>query len=473
MHRKFLEDPLRPLLVLVLIAIAVRLLMTVGTNGILWPDSRAYYRSAALMAKFGNFHWHEIYRTPLYPMFMAPFLWTFGQTELAGLLIIVAQRLLGVLSVVLLYKLVRKNFGPGIAFYSSLLLALHTLLLYYETAVHTESLFSFLLLVTLYAGDKFFDEPGVRRAAWLGALCALLTLTRPLGQFVLPVVLLVFLMQQRFTALWWKSAAVSCSVFAAVLLPWMFTNKVYYKFFGVSQDLGLNLFHRVIDVERITPKEDTEYPRVKRVWDAVKDKHRITYFHVYHGLLRERMRRVKADRIMVSFSMETLMQNSGQHLPSYFKNVGITFYNFFFRVRKSVQFCGDAGGPYLCTKNTLGQREKAFANNAAGISTTERAAVQRYFKIAELPMAFISLLAWGGFFVALAKWRSMPATAFMMLLTASYFGLLTAVFNIPEDRFRLPVDPILFCFAGFFVAWVWAYLIGRKPACTEALKNAA
>lgn len=472
-HRRFLEHATRPLVIVIIAAISVRLLMSLGTNGILWPDSRAYYRSAALIAKFGNFHWHEIYRTPFYPLFMSAFFWLFGQTELAGFLIISAQRLLGVFSVVLVYKIARKNFGPGVAFYSSLLLALHTLQLYYETTLHTEPLFTFLLLLVLYVCDKFFDQATSSRAALIGFLCGILTLTRPLGQFVLPIVLIVFLLRERFSSQWWKTVAVSFSIFAAVLLPWMFTNKVYYKFFGLSQDLGLNLFHRIIDVEKIPPREKTEFPRVKRAWEAETIQHEITYFHVYHQLLKERIRRVKADRMMASFAIETLTQESGKYFAPYLKNVVVTFFDFFFRARRSVQFCGDPNGSYMCTKNTLGQREKAFSNNAENISSGKRAAVHKYFRVARLPMAFVSLLAMIGFVSALLHWRKSSPTILLTVLIPLYFALLTGIFNIPEDRFRLPMDPLLFVFAVSTVACAIRYCLGRMTKPEDEYRHAA
>ncbi|MBN8549665.1 MAG: glycosyltransferase family 39 protein [Deltaproteobacteria bacterium] len=470
-HRRFITDPVRPIFVLIAIAACVRILMTFGTTGILWPDSFAYHRSAALMAKFGNFHWHEIYRTPLYPIFMAPFLWLFGQTALAGFFIILGQRLLGIASVVLLYKVSRKNFSPAVAFYGSLLFAIHTLQLYYETTVHTETLFTFFLLLVIYATDFLFKDPAPRNACLVGLLCGLLTLTRPLGQFVLLIILGLLLLRERFSLTWWKCCGASILVFVAVLLPWMLTNKAYYKFFGVSQDLGLNLFHRIIDVERIPPLENTAHPRVLRVWKASKH-NKITYFYVYHGLLRERVRRVKADRMMAAFAIETLKQDGGKYFLPYLKNSAETFFEFFFKVRRSVQFCGDAGGPYLCTKNTLGRKEKAFANSPENLGSSARAIIYEYFRLFRLPMGAISLVAMVGFVMVASRWRKAELSVVLMMAVTIYFALLTAVFNIPEDRFRLPIDPILFVFAVFAVtSFVLYYIRGKRGDPKQACIN--
>ncbi len=467
-HRRALERQFLPLVLVLLVAIAIRILMTLGTNGILWPDSAAYYRSAALMAKYANFYWHEIYRTPLYPIFMAPFLWIFGQTELAGDLIIAAQRMLGVGTVGLLYLVARRSFGPIVAFYGSILYAGHTLQLYYETAVHTETLFTFLLIVTVFCCQRFFERPTLGQAALIGFLCAITTLTRPIAQFLVLIVLMVLLFKGGMTRRWWLIAVVSVGTCFATLLPWMVTNKVYYRFFGISQDLGLNLFHRIIDVERIAPREDTAYPRVLRIWKAVKHKRYSSYFLVYHGMLRERVKALEADRMMVKFSLETLSQDSWRYLPQYLKNSVSTFYRQLFDVRKSVQFCGAEEGPYMCTRNTLGRSEKAFTNTDAGLSPPYRMAVRAYFRYFELPMGFLAALAMVGFALGCSRLRRADPVVLLMCAITLYFAAITAIFNIPEDRFRLPADGFILMAAVFVV---YAVFSKKSVAQSELFEN--
>lgn len=456
-HQRFIEHPEIPLVTAILAALLIRLIMTIGSNGILWPDSAAYYRSAALMAKYGNFHWHEIYRTPLYPAFMAMFLWSFGQSVFAGALIVGAQRLLGILSTLILYRIARRSFGPAAAFYGSLLFAGHTLQLYYETTIHTEALFTFLLLLVVYYSSTMLNTAETKYAALVGLFCGLATLARPIAQFVLLMILAMLFLKQGCSRQTFKSALVSIFIFAGILAPWMATNKAYYGFFGVSQDLGLNLFHRLIDVERIPPVNDTAYPRVLRVWNAVKDRQRISYFHVYHTLLRERVRKVKADRMMAGFALESLQQDSWQYLPQYGWNSLRTFFQFFFDVRNSPQFCGAERGPYLCTRNTLGRSERAFTNDDTGLSHYPRKLVKRYFDWMTLPMAVVSGLALAGFGLLLRDLRSIEPSTLLMLALIMYFALLTGIFNVPEDRFRLPIDGFLIAAAVFTLSKLVEY----------------
>lgn len=471
-HGRFLRHPIRPLLVLLLLAALVRLLVALGTNGILWPDSFAYYRSAALMAKFGNFHWHEIYRTPLFPMFMAPFLWAFGQTPATGEMIIAAQHMLGIASVLLIYLIARRSLGPTVSFYGGALFSIHTLQLYYEAAVHTEALFTFVLLAVLFIFQKYIQHQKAAYALGLGFACAALTLTRPIGQFLLLVLLGTLWIRYGVSRRWVVHSVAAFTMFIATLLPWMITNKIYYRFFGVSQDLGLNLFHRLIDVEKIPPVEKTAYPQVLRVWKHVKDQRAISYFLVYHGLLRERVRKVRADRMMAGFALEALRQDSWAYLDRYLKNSAVVFYRFFFDVRKSVQFCGSDRGPYMCTKNTLGRSEKAFPNDDSNISPMGRRVVYRFFKVAPLPMAFISGFALLGFAVALRRIRSTDPLIIAMAAITLYFAVLTAIFNIPEDRFRLPADSFLIIMFIFTVIQILGYCRQRiSYGATAGIKH--
>jgi 4-amino-4-deoxy-L-arabinose transferase-like glycosyltransferase len=410
------------------------------------------------MATAGNFHWHEIYRTPFYPIFLSPFIYLFGQTALAGIAIVAAQRILGVLSVVLFYKIARSAFTPAIAFYSSLLFSLHTLQLYYETVIQTEVLFVFFFWCVTFVFMQRQKALTWKRALALGALCACFALTRPLGQFVILLVLGIEAITYRFSKKWLANAALSLFIFALVLFPWFLTNKKYYGFFGLSQDLGLNLFHRIIDVERIQPREDTAYPKVKAVWERVKNKKQISYFLVYHALERARIRSVKADRLMAAFALETLKSNPN----GYLKNSVHTFRRFFFDSRKSVQFCQAERGMYLCTKNSLGQKRKAFANDSRHTWLRARRVILQYFKYLEAPMKLFSGLALLGMLLYAFR-PARNATGLFLVGMTFYFAGLTAIFNIPEDRFRLPIDPVLFLFAVVTVVTLFELLTKKVP----------
>lgn len=426
---------------LLLLAALLRLLLTLGSSAVLWPDSFAYYRSAALMAKQGNYVWHEIYRTPLYPFFLSIFL-SFGESQAIGNLIILAQRCLGLGAVLFFFLSARRLFPPLVAFAASLLFSAHTLQLYYETVVQTEVLFIFLLSVLLYLTLNLLDKRTIPCAIALGLCAGLLTLARPIGQPVLLLALCALALElkniRRFLVL---AAITLCSCFV-LLLPWMLVNKQHYKFFGVSQDLGLNLFHRVIDVEGLEPPAESKYPMVREIWKKVEAQPGVTYFKVYHSLIRKKVKPFAADRMLSQVALEALWAN-----PSSFPWTSLRMFGeLFLSPRKSVFLCPTDTGPLLCVPKRLSKQLPAFSGPPQNLSPSVQRIIDWYFRHVELPMGLISVLA----FLGMLRWGKQkgfePRFLFLLGLVLFFTGI-SALLNVPEDRFRLPIDAILLMFA--------------------------
>lgn len=132
------------LAVIVTLGLVARVAMTFGTVPSIGVDSYWYLTTAKQFLLHWNFQGHQIFHGPLYPMYLASFLY-FGETPAIGTLIIIGQRIIGLATVVLVYRIARRVFGPGTAFLAALLFALDTDLLYFETVAYTESLFVFTL----------------------------------------------------------------------------------------------------------------------------------------------------------------------------------------------------------------------------------------------------------------------------------------------------------------------------------------
>lgn len=134
-------------------------------------------------------------RTPGYPVFISGALWFFGQQDLVGLLAL--QHLLGVATALLAYRLGTRLFGRPAGWIAGLLTALSGPLIVTEHYLLSESLFGFLLSATLLAAVMALQT---RRSAWLGACGVLLgfaALTRPVGQLLLPLLVLLCLASWR------------------------------------------------------------------------------------------------------------------------------------------------------------------------------------------------------------------------------------------------------------------------------------
>lgn len=111
----------------------------------------------------------------------------------------------------------------------------------YERDLLAETLALFLVALTLLVAFRFKDEPGLRRAVFLGASCGLLALTRSEQALLIPLLLvpLVLLARQvpwRRRLTW---VAVSVVVSIAVIAPWTAYNSSRFEHLVLlSHELG-------------------------------------------------------------------------------------------------------------------------------------------------------------------------------------------------------------------------------------------
>ncbi len=440
------------------VGIAARFIMTLSTYGILWPDSIIYYNTArAILSQF-SLSPHSIYHTPLYPLFLALFLY-FGETAKIGTLVIIAQRILGILSIIFFYKIAKKIFDPTVAFYSSLLFSLYTLLLYYETVVQTEVLFIFFLSLLLYASLKILEENSWKGYLLLGILYGLLALTRPVAQFFILSLPLV---------LWFKAGKVKRILFPSVLAfaaylavvsPWMFINHKTYGFWGLSRGQGLGLFYRVLDLDGLRPVENTRYPLIKQIYEEERLRKEVVYYQVKNRLtFKLGYSELEADKVLFSFALETLRVHPYQFIINTFKR----FYEMLTVPEYSVHICSVNLIPNLCCKWTRGFSVGAFPNTPTDHFPSIKWGLHYFFTKGTMRMKVVLIFCLLGIIFYFSHRRDSRAYAILLLMTIGYFTLIPSIFNSPEDRYRLPIDALLFMFAVEGIYGLIRYLQGLK-----------
>jgi hypothetical protein len=123
----------------------------------------------------------EIYRTPGYPLFLA----FFYSLSANPLLAVAAQSLLSLLAVWLTVLLMARLFRPESAWMAGLLAAIEPLSLIYSHELMSDSLFTLLILATVFLFFRLLDGgPRPLVAAILGGLfLGLAMLTRPVGVY--------------------------------------------------------------------------------------------------------------------------------------------------------------------------------------------------------------------------------------------------------------------------------------------------
>lgn len=453
------------ILALLIIGVIPRAILTVSSFALTWSDSWAYSRWAFNIATRGDFFHYPIYRTPLYPMFLSLFYMAFGAAPPIGEAIVCVQRLLGMSTGIFIYFIARKTTRtPRIAFLAASMYLLLPRVLYYETTILTEALFTFLLAAAVLWTVSLLERPADKAPAlWhlvgLALLLALLTLTRPLGQF-LPI-LFACLLVARFGRALIIPAAIFLLSFLVFLLPWIVVNKKVSGFIGISKDQGLNFYHKVIDVDKALPLDETltAYPQVHALYEKARTKPGVTYFHVYHGLLRARIRPAKVDSLMGGFALETFQHNKSTFFLNSVKLLG----QFFFKTRNSVLRCQVADQPPFLCSNLQGKGMlAAFPNYPHQLSQTGRRITAWYMRHLAPPDWLFGWLAVAGLVLVGCRARFPCSGVWCLALVIMYFAGLTAIFNWAEDRFRVPID-------GFFAIFAAAFLHRAGQALLSGL----
>ena len=213
-----------------------------------WTDQDGYRRLGQVLASTGKFTRFpdapafvpEVLRTPLYPVFVAVLYRLFGVSQMP---VAIAQTLVFVLICLVVYAIARRIVPEPIALAATAATALFPPIPYFGALVMTEVLTTLLFTLSMWLALSALDDRHLPRFAWLGALLALTTLSRPvfvLFPFALAAVGLVvfplFRVPRRPRLVQW---AVMIAAFALTMAPWFAYNYVTLGRFTLSPAGGV------------------------------------------------------------------------------------------------------------------------------------------------------------------------------------------------------------------------------------------
>ncbi len=239
-----------PLFVLLLTGGVLRLCVWVSfvrtPELFVYPDSDLYLILARNLADHGVFQRTldpgspaETFRTPAYPAFIAICFKLAGES-LA--IVALAQIVLGLLSVWLAMRFASEAFHPHAGIIAAGLVALNPGLVYHDNVILSENLYTFFLLASVYGVWRFGSCGGYACLIVSAVGLALSVLTRPIGQFLWPLMILFLI-----ASLWRQprrmimSLVIWSIVYGAIIGGWMMRN--YYRIGSakIATIAGLNL----------------------------------------------------------------------------------------------------------------------------------------------------------------------------------------------------------------------------------------
>jgi 4-amino-4-deoxy-L-arabinose transferase-like glycosyltransferase len=457
-----------PLFWVLAVAVLARLPLLLYNGGILWPDSLSFLASAENIAFRGDFAQHRMFNTPLYPMFLALFLKLLPQAPFTGWLIVLAQHLLGIGSTLFLWLGGRRLFGAVPALVGALLFTLHPVVLYYEHVPHTETLFVFILAWLFMRLTRAPRSPGAWRAAELGFLCGLLTLTRPVAKYLVLTLLLWLALRLRRLKPALARGAFLLMAYAVAVLPWMAFNFRNSGYFGISKGEGTNLKLRAAYIGLAGAEAGVE-PAMRAAGQAParearpRDPAKKRTKGRWPQLVEARARR---DDAKLSNTVRLILRR-----PWIFARAAMRdFFLIMASPRSSVQFDDSLSPPVPCCLALKDFSTKVFPNRPAARSPLLRRLL--HFQLARLKPGWsfvfvFFLLGAASFFADRGRDR---LTGLLLLCHVAYFALSAAVFMKPIDRFFLPALGFYLLFAAWGAVFLLRVLRRRlrpEPAAVQ------
>ena len=230
-------------------ALALRLIVMIaaftltGTSVMTQGDTASYLnpgRSLILHGTFSSAGLPEIDRTPGYPLFaeLTGMLWD------NALLTVSAQILISLASLLLVCRIANGIFpNPNAGVVAAWLYAVEPLSIVYAMRLMPETLFVFLLLLTIDRILSFQNNSKLAELVFAGFSLAAATYVRPVSYYLAVALALgIAYTAPKQRGLWWKAPAVLLAVVIPAIAAWQIRNAVESDYSGFSSIVEKNLY---------------------------------------------------------------------------------------------------------------------------------------------------------------------------------------------------------------------------------------
>lgn len=420
----------RPLLLILLLAALIRLvllsaILIKNPDGIYVHDSYGYWNLGYNLSHYGVFSQSEdfplepdYYRTPVYPLFIA-FAELIGPE---GFSIILLQILIAVLTCYFvsgLARLLTNNFFISNA--AALIVAIDLPSVALANLVLTETLFTFLLVLSFYFFIRYFQKEKTADLVMTAIFSGLLILCRPIAFFI-PFLFSMFIIFRSFRSIsnLFKQLILYSGIVFLTLSPWLIRNKITFEHYFLSVIREHNLLNYQAGA--------VYAERFSRTLPNAQSILRWKTFRSFKGNAHEQP--YEYAKFIEREAWSVISDNPGIFLKEQAKQIAYFFFKptrAFFEIQ-----LGNWGQGY----NTVPRNFKVFDNFLKGTSKITMALV--LFQVLMMTIICAALI----FGFAYMKKNQLKDPLILFLFTIICFSLM----NLPpvtEARFRVPVIPLI------------------------------
>lgn len=250
MIKRFLHFILaKPLLSLLLLSILIRLFcLALYQHITIFPDSGGYIDLGELLSDF-DLSGYNGQRSPGYP-----FLLFLTGNHLK--IVLILQFIIGIYTTVLVYKnLLLLKFNTVTSFFTALVLNNFLHVIFYETAILTESLTLFVMMLIINLYLKFFENGSFPKLLLLSLAFGFLILIKPF-YFFLPFLFYGVSVLKNFTIRTIINKRIVILIFPVItFFGWSYINKINTGYFVPTTFYGINIAQNCVYFAEKTPDE--------------------------------------------------------------------------------------------------------------------------------------------------------------------------------------------------------------------------
>jgi 4-amino-4-deoxy-L-arabinose transferase-like glycosyltransferase len=216
-----------PLIILLFVVLLLKIttLVPVQNNdpeSSLKPDSSSYVNPARALAESGAYshsiligeEWPETRRTPGYPLFLSFFLKLWDSLLPA----LIAQTLISLATILLVFKIAQLVWNESIALLAALVYAFDHTTFLFSHIIHTETLFTFLLVLCVYFGVLFLRQEKRKWLLLFSLTLACSAMVRPISYYLIIPATLGFLIHVKWSGRGWREVGVALLL---LIIPWL------------------------------------------------------------------------------------------------------------------------------------------------------------------------------------------------------------------------------------------------------------